>query len=215
MSDENRLAGNQRIPMLREIVEERKQKAVETLSAGYAKNKLPLEEYERLVEYINKIESERELAVVEKIVAEYRDPENDNRTDRRMESFNDEDDEIRNSDRFGFSGDQVNPAIFSARKYSGPIKSGSQFVSIFGSQQITIKKSNLSKRQTVLDIVAIFGETTIFVEPGIQVSNRVIPILGSCDTSGKVHKAARDGDRELIISGAALLGSIAVRLIKE
>ena len=59
------------LPALKEIVEERKEKAIENLSDSFAKNRLPLEEYERLVEYINKIESERELIVVEKIVAEY------------------------------------------------------------------------------------------------------------------------------------------------
>jgi hypothetical protein len=59
------------IPALKEIVEERKEKAIDSLSSSFAKNKLPLEEYERLVEYINKIESERELVVVEKMVAEY------------------------------------------------------------------------------------------------------------------------------------------------
>ena len=54
---------------LSEIIEERKGKTIENLSASYAKNRLPLEEYERLVEYINKIESERELVVVEKFVS--------------------------------------------------------------------------------------------------------------------------------------------------
>jgi hypothetical protein len=60
-----------KLPALKEIIEERKEKAIENLSDSFAKNKLPLEEYERLVEYIQKIESERELIVVEKMVAEY------------------------------------------------------------------------------------------------------------------------------------------------
>ena len=56
---------------LEHLIQERKEKAIVSLSDSYAKAKLPLEEYERLAEYISKTESERELIGVEKIVAEY------------------------------------------------------------------------------------------------------------------------------------------------
>ncbi|MDR1324915.1 MAG: hypothetical protein LBK00_02640, partial [Treponema sp.] len=51
-------------------IEERKNQAIEALSVQFSQNALPLEEYERLVEYINRVESERELAIVDKIVSE-------------------------------------------------------------------------------------------------------------------------------------------------
>jgi len=210
--------------MLREIIEERKVRAVETLSDGYAKNKLPLEEYERLVEYINKIESERELAVVEKIVAEYdpgrgaaeaesgANPADDYSTEDYRQDWNTADNSSWGSGRPGLS---VNPVIFSTRTYSGPIKSGTQFVSIFGSQRIIVRKSSLGGQRTVLDIACLLGETTVLVEPGIQVSNRAIPILGSCEVNNNVNKMAKRGEPELLISGAVLLGSVTIKLLKE
>ena len=199
--------------MLREIVEERKEKAVETLTTSYAKNRLPLEEYERLVEYINKIESERELAVVEKIVAEY--DVGDSKPSRADDD--DEDDSVQ--DEY-YSDDQShgnfpNLAIFATRSLSGKIKSGSQFVSIMGSQHIKIRKSDLTKKKTVLEVVSIFGENVIFVEPGIHVSNRAIPIFGVADVERKIRKNNTETERELVISGAALFGNVTVKQLKE
>ena len=216
-----------KIPMLREIIEERKVKAVDILSAGYAKNRLPLEEYERLVEYINKIESERELAVVEKIVSEYAVEEV--KTEAPASEYDDDgDSDDSPSDYYhshthhshahhdsDYPGYMINPVIFSSRTHTGPVKSGAQFISLFGSQRLIIKKENLAKKQTRLEVVSIMGETTILVEPGIKVSNRVIPILGSSSTNQKVRKSAESGGRELVISGAALLGSIAIKVLKD
>ena len=202
------------IPMLREIIEERKTRAVETLSAGYAKNRLPLEEYERLVEYINKIESERELAVVEKIVAEYSVDEKETPS-ADTGSYGDDDDEPEFYPHHGTPNMPAGFSLLSSRTYSGPVKSGSQFVSILGSQHIKIRKADLSRSRNFLEIVSIFGETVVFVEPGIRVNNKAIPILGGSWTDNKVNKLANDRDYELNISGAALFGNITVKLLKE
>ena len=196
------------IPALREIIEERKQQAVETLSASYAKNRLPLEEYERLVEYINKIESERELAVVEKIVAEY------GGNDTGEPAAADDEDYGRES----YQNNQSflsNMTILSSRSFTGPVKSGSQFVNILGSEHIKIRKNDLSRQKTVLDAVSILGEIVILVEPGIRVTNNAIPVLGGAWTDNKIEKQARNGDPEIIITGAALLGNITVKLLKD
>ena len=204
------------IPALKEIVEERKEKAIESLSGSFAKNRLPLEEYERLVEYINKIESERELVVVEKIVAEYGRSDNDERTARRYDDDDDDEDEensvfgMRNNSNFN-----GNLTILSSRTITGPVKSGSQLISILGSGRIKIRRKDLSKRKTVLNLFSLLGEYTILVEPGIKVTNKAIPILGSAGTDRKVSKEALDGDFELIISGAVLLGEIKVKLLKD
>ena len=195
---------------LKEIIEERKERAIENLSNSYAKNRLPLEEYERLVEYINKIESERELMVIEKIVAEY----DGNETQSRP--IDDDEDEPDNyTSHFQNTTANSNLTILSTRTFAGPLKSGSQFVSILGSGQIKVRKSDLSKKQTFLDIVSILGDSEISVESGIRVSNRAIPILGSSWTDHKVDKQAGDKEPELIISGTALLGNITVKLLKQ
>ena len=157
------------------------------------------------MEYINKIESERELVVVEKIVAEY------NGSELPTESA-DEEDEV-DYHHHGFN-QSSNLTVLSTRVFSGPLKSGSQFVSILGSGQIRIRKSDLKKRETVLNMVSILGDNTILVESGIRVSNRVIPILGSTETDNKLNRQAVGGP-ELIISGTALLGNISVKMLKD
>ena len=196
---------------LKEIVEERKERAIETLSDSYAKDGLPLEEYERLVEYINKIESERELVVVEKIVAEYAAVD----TSQKPAKHYDEDDDELDYHHQGNFNLMNNLNVMSSRVFFGPLKSGSQFVSILGSGEIKIRKSDLAKRQTILNAVSILGSNTIFVESGIRVINKVIPVLGSADVNRKVTKQAREGEPELVISGVALLGNISVKLLKD
>jgi hypothetical protein len=201
------MPSNTKLPALKEIIEERKEKAIENLSDSFAKNKLPLEEYERLVEYIQKIESERELIVVEKMVAEYGGSE------LPKEKTYEDDDEVDDYPRQTHQGSSL--TILSSRTVSGPVESGMQFVSILGSEHIKIRKADLSRRKTVLNVVSILGETVIFAESGIKVSNQAIPILGGAWTDSKLERNAESGAPELIISGAALLGNITVKLLKE
>jgi len=201
-----------KLPALREIVEERKEKAIENLSDSFAKNKLPLEEYERLVEYIQKIESERELIVVEKMVAEYGGSEAP-KSAYGGNDLPDDDDEDDNYQRPEHQGSSL--TVLSSRTISGPVESGMQFVSILGSEHIKIRKADLSRRKTVLNVVSILGESVISVESGIRVSNRAVPVLGGSWTDRKVERNAVAGEPELVISGAALLGNITIKLLRE
>ena len=212
-----------KIPMLREIIEERKTKAIETLTVSYAKNRLPLEEYERLVEYINKIESERELAVIEKITAEYKTPEpaasRNTGPGKHNGDYGDEDDDSDSGDEH-YNDRNVellpgNMAFFSSRNVSGPVKSGTQYVSFFGSTRIKVRKADLVKRRTELNVLSVFGENTFLVEPGIRVINKVLPVLGEASVNRKVSRLANDYEPELVISGVALLGSVSVKPLKE
>jgi len=190
------------------ILEERKEKAIESLSVSFAKNKLPLEEFERLVEYINKTESERELIVVEKIVAEF--------GRERTEPFAEEDEShTAHAAHARHHYQRNNLTVFSSRTFTGPLKSETQFVSILGSGCIKIRKADLKKQQTVLNVVSILADCVIMVESGIRVINNAVPILGDSKISSKVDKEVEAGGPELIISGTALLGDISVRLLKE
>jgi hypothetical protein len=108
-----------------------------------------------------------------------------------------------------------NLAVLSSRIFSGPIKSGTQYISVLGSEDINIRKVDLKKRQTVLNVVTILGECAIFVEPGIRVTIKAVPILGDAKMNHKVAKLARMEDPELIVSGTVLLGNISVKLIKD
>ena len=198
-----------KLPALKEIIEERKGKAIESLSDSFAKNKLPLEEYERLVEYINKIESERELVLVERIVAEHGGSSSGGET----ETYDDDDDDEEDYGQPSRSSENV--AVLSSRTFSGPLKSGSDFVSVLGSGYIKVRKADLTKRQTVMNVVSILGDSVIQVESGIRVSNKVIPILGSSSVNNKVNKQAQQSEPEIVIQGIALLGGVTVKLIKD
>ena len=207
-----------KLPALKEIIDERKEKAVETLSVSYANNRLPLEEYERLVEYINKIESERELVIVEKIVAEYKtdNAAEQDHTPEDAADYNAADDDTADyHPSYSQSNLFNNLSILSSRVLEGPIKSGSQYVSILGSQYIKIRKADLLRNQTFLDIVSILGEAVVYVEQGIRVNNRAVPILGGAWTNNKVNKSAAPGAKEVIISGAAVLGNITIKVLKD
>jgi len=199
------------LPALKEIIEERKDKAVVNLSDSFAKNRLPLEEYERLVEYINKIESERELVVVEKIVAEY----GGNNAQKPAAEDDDDDDDEDEPVHYRRQSSRDNMTLLSSRTISGPLKSGSRFTSVLGSTEIKIRKEDLAKRSTVLNVVSVLGENVFFVEPGIRVINNVIPVLGGAWTDRKVTKQAEDGEPELVINGQALLGNVTVKLLKD
>jgi hypothetical protein len=200
-----------KLPALREIIEERKGKAIEDLSASFAKNRLPLAEYERLAEYINKIESERELVVVERIVAEYAGDDARDTASNKSVNYQDDDEPDYYPNHAHSSS---NLTVLSSRTFSGPIQSGAQYVSILGSEHIKIRKADLDKHRTVLNVVSILGESVIFVESGIRVINRAIPILGGAWVDQKISKQSQKGDPELVISGAALLGNITVNTLK-
>jgi hypothetical protein len=51
-----------------EILEGRRNILIEQLSEQYSQNLISLEEYERLIEYSNKIETDKELILLEKII---------------------------------------------------------------------------------------------------------------------------------------------------
>ena len=205
-----------KLPALKEIIDERKDKAVESLSTSFAKNKLPMEEYERLVEYINKIESERELIVVEKIVAEYdQSGEPAEGSGREKELYADDSDDSMGNPAHYHPPSINNLALLSSRIINGPVKSGAQYVSLLGNTDIRVRKTDLSKRRTVLNMVSILGENVIRVEPGIRVFNNAVPLLGGAWIDEKVNRQAGDDGPELVISGAAILGNISVKLLKE
>ncbi|MCL2601995.1 MAG: cell wall-active antibiotics response protein [Treponema sp.] len=195
---------------LAHLIQERKEKAVESLSDSFAKSKLPLEEYERLVEYINKTESERELIVVEKIVVEYSATGSVQFGDNASDSKN-----TMSESPISESAAARIVTVLSSRTFSGAVKSGTTFVSILGDGNITIQKTDLKPQKTVLNVVSILGNTTIFVEPGINVKNNVVPFLGNAEMSKKVNKQAETGAPELIICGSAILGNVEVVLLKE
>jgi hypothetical protein len=181
------------------LIEERKNRAIETLSVQFSQNKLPMEEYERLVEYIHRAESERELTIIEKLVEETA-----RYTGGSYASAG------QGNTKFHFT-------ILSSRNTPGDIlrQNDCSFVNILGSNVVDIQEGDLPPGRTEMDVVAILGETKIFVPPGVAVTMQAVPIMGEAKIGRDVETQRSPGMPELVISGCSLLGSISVKLRKE
>ena len=183
-------------------IEERKNQAIESLSAQFSQNVLPLEEYERLVEYINRVESERELAIVDKIVNETALYAGNPATMSAPVSTT------------PVTADDGKPkldlALFSNREISGDtLNRRRSFMALFGNTIITIRDGELPVGRTVLHVNAVFGNVTIKVPPSLAVSMEAVTYLGNAVLRSQGQRLPNSP--ELVITGGAYLGNIEVK----
>jgi hypothetical protein len=201
-----------------ERVEVRKGQAIEALSDQYAKSAMPLEEYERMVEYINKVESDRELMIVERMIEETaRYAETDKPRGRTEESPGAYPREYPREHGRSYQELLSQFTILSSRESRGDLIAGEKtsLVTLLGSRIIRIEEGDLPPGPTVLDVVTILGSVEITVPPGVAVNMQAVAVLGDTHVGRTVNRSRLPGQPELVITGAALLGSIAVRLRKE
>jgi hypothetical protein len=190
----------------REIrLEERKNKVIEELSVQFSQNELPMEEYERLVEYINKAETERELAIIEKISREnslYSGRTDNPQNERYTESRNDSE----------FDDSKTSVALLSNRHLSGDFFTGQthSIFSVLGSHEIEFVDGDLPNGRTEITVVSLLGDTKIRIPPNVKVKINAVPVLGEAKVSRKNESSSSYGP-ELIINGIAILSSIDVK----
>jgi hypothetical protein len=187
-------------------IEERKARAIESLSVQFSRNVLPMDEYERLVEYIHRAESERELAIIEKIVDEtalYAGVRQEGAPREAGDS----------------SPDMIKPALtlLSTRIIPGEIlrRDNGAMITILGESIIDIQEGDLPPGRTVVNQITLLGTTEIRVPPNLAVSVSALPILGNITVARGVETRRYPGEPELIITGPVLLGEIHVRLRKD
>jgi hypothetical protein len=179
------------------------------LAELYAQNTIRVAEYERILEYINKIETEKEAVIIEKIIHEHgsRDvpavqsapetavphPGEHNLTPIRQ--------------------DKPRLAVFSWRSSAiEPVDGdGGAFTSLFGANRIIVDK--LPAGRTTLHIHSVFGLTEIVVSKGIRITNRALPFFGGIFMP--LSPAEPDNEQgadmpELCISGTAVFGNITI-----
>ncbi len=120
------------------------------------------------------------------------------------------DDEKLNKDKIDdvaiFGGG--NKAIFSDNFRGGSI------TAIFGGSEIDLTNCKLAEGTSVLDIVAIFGGTTIVVPKHWNVQLNVTPLFGGF--SNKAHKIPNleiDKSKTLVIKGVAIFGGGEIKTI--
>ncbi|MDR3145302.1 MAG: cell wall-active antibiotics response protein [Treponema sp.] len=188
--------------------EARRNRAVEALSVQFSQDVLPLAEYERLLEYINKAESDRELSIIERIIDE----------NLRYGGAGPEARREGAAAEGGYQGPvHFSFALLARRETLGKrLRSGqSSFISILGSNAIDIREGDLPPGRTEVDAVSILGETRITVPPGVAVTMKAFPIAGETRIGKGVETLRSPGGAELVVTGIALCGNISVRLRKE
>jgi hypothetical protein len=176
-------------------LDEEKENVTKKLSEQYSHNTISMEEYERLLEYINKIETKKELSIIEKIIQE-----------------NNELTTTQNNEIIIPESNEKHLSIFSWRTSNvKPVNgNGGTYTSLFGTNRIIV--DNLPKGRTVINVNSIFGLTEIIVSKNIKIVNKTVPIFSGIFAPNEINKED-DGLPELYILGKALFGNISIRRV--
>ena len=182
-------------------LDEEQDRLVKKLSEQYSQNIINMEEYERILEYINKIETRKEINIIEKIIQE-------NSIDNKALTI------IQNSEIAVPKINENHVSIFSWR--STNVKSvngnGGKFVSFFGTNRIIV--DNLPKGKTVLNVHSVFGLTEIIVSKNIKIINKTVPVFSGIFAPDEINREDEELP-ELYIIGKAFFGNITIKTIDE
>ncbi|MCL2209666.1 MAG: cell wall-active antibiotics response protein [Treponema sp.] len=179
-----------------QVINERKNKLAEKLSSQYSLNYISLEEYERLVEYSQKIETSKELNILEKIVAANGPAETHYAQTSQKRSI-----KAENAEKDFFT-------LLSSRKTTGPISSGT-VVNILGDHRIYLDEEDLVDEETSIDISVLLGSVTIHVQESVIVDCKALPILG--EVSVKKGISNNGYGKKLKIRGSVILGELTIK----
>jgi len=170
---------------------EEKENLINKLSEQYSKNIINIEEYERLIEYVNKIETDSEVNIIEKVI-----DENSRRNGNELTLLPNDDHE-KHMAIFSWKSTNV-------RSYNG---NGGDFLSLFGANRIII--DNLPKGKTVINVKSIFGLTEIVVSKNVKIINKTVPIFSGIFMPNETN-AGENETSELYITGKAVFGNITI-----
>jgi hypothetical protein len=178
-------------------VEDEKIKLTQKLSEQYAQDIINIGEYERILEYINKLETLKELNIIENIIQE-----NDNGEPPAVEN------------NVIPKANEKYLSIFSWRTTT--LKSingnGGKYISVFGTNRIIIDE--LPKGRTIINVNTIFGLTEIIVPQGVKIVNKAAPIFSGVFILNNTHKENKEAP-ELYITGKAVFGNITIKTTDE
>jgi hypothetical protein len=181
-------------------MEEEKDKLTQKLSDQYSRNIIDMEEYERILEYINKIETGKEVSIIQKIV---------------QENVNDNALTITGNDEIIMpKTNEKHLSMFSWRTSNvRPLNgNGGKYVSVFGANQIIVDK--LPRGRTVINVSSIFGLTEIIVSKNIRIINKAAPIFSGIFSPQEINQGDEDLP-ELYIVGKAVFGNITIKRAEE
>jgi hypothetical protein len=182
-------------------MDEEKDKLARALSEQYAQNIISMEEYERILEYINKIETKKEAGIIEKIIRENALEDGEITVAQNSEIAIPATNE-KHLSAFSWRTTNVKPVNGSAGK----------FISLFGANRIMV--DNLPRGRTVLTVNSIFGLTEIIVPKNIKITNKVAPIFSGVFSPNDINRESA-GLPELYITGKAVFGNVTIRTVDE
>jgi hypothetical protein len=183
-------------------LDEEKDKLAKKLSEQYSQNIINMEEYERILEYINKIETKKEISIIERIIQE-----NDSINNNELTTINDNKVVIPKTKEKHFS-------MFSWRALNveSTNVNGGKYTSLFGVNRIIV--DNLPMGRTVLNVNSIFGLIEIIAPKNIKIINKVAPIFSGIFVSDGIKKEGEELP-ELYITGKAIFGNITIKTAEE
>jgi hypothetical protein len=180
-------------------IEYEKNRLTEKLSDHYSRNVITLDEYERLLDYINKIETTKEISIAGNMLQVYRPaepPESDvisgffNLFKRQTEKYE---------------------TIFSSRTINVESRNGrgGKFSVVFGTNKIIV--DNLPPGKTVINLECVFGLVEILIRQNVRIVNKITPVFSCIDTP---HDRYIDEYLpELQLKGEAVFGNVTVKRI--
>ena len=182
-------------------IDEEKDGLAQKLSAQYSQNIISMEEYERILEYINKIETKKEINIIEKIIRE-NGVENNELTAMQNSEIT-----IPKP-----SGKHVSMFSWRSTNVKSINGSGGKFISLFGANRIIV--DNLPKGRTVLNVNSVFGLTEIIVSKNIKIISKAVPVFSGIFAPDEINRED-EALPELYITGKAVFGNITIRTIDE
>jgi predicted membrane protein len=102
--------------------------------------------------------------------------------------------------------DEVNIFGGSKQRYMSQNFKGGKITSIFGGSELDLTQSSLAEGTNVLELVCIFGGSSIIVPSDWHIRSEVVSILGGFADKRHVTASTSVKDRELVIKGVAILG---------
>ena len=83
---------------------------------------------------------------------------------------------------------------------------GGEIINIFGGSEIDLTQSELAEGRNVLELICIFGGSTIVVPSDWNVRTEIVSILGGFGDKRTIVKKPIDESKQLIIKGVAIFG---------
>jgi len=195
-------------------LENEKTRLTEKSSELYSASVINLEEYERLVDYINRIETKKEISVINSMIQSYSansvgvssaassasawsSPADSSPAPAYQEAI---------SRQYGID---ERTAVFSWRTTNlRPVNGwGGRFVSVFGTNRIIA--DNLPPGRTSLQIQSVFGLTEIIVSDKVKIVNDTQPVFSGVFGPDELNSEDPDAP-ELVITGQVVFGNLTI-----